>query len=374
MEKNKDKMLELLADRALFGLTEGEAAELENLENSFPEFKNDESFEMTTAAIILINLEIDDSLPAHLQAKLETQAGEFFDNPQKTREFSSFGKNSAADSSENVVVRDARKIAPTASIWNWKWLGLAAATACVVLATGLWLTRSRPQPEIAVEPKLVQTPETVKSPELARIPEPMNTPDSVKSPEIVKTPETEKTPESAKIPKTVITPQIGKIPESSKSPELAKIPAPGITPAPVRTPVFAGTPPPLLTAAQRREQLLASAPDVIQTNWVSAKDKKAVLGDVVWSNAQQKGYIRLRDLPALDPTQETYQLWIIDEAQNKKTPVSGGIFNVGQGSEAVIPINAQLRIVNPKSFAVSKEKAGGVVVTKPDRIVAIAKL
>jgi anti-sigma-K factor RskA len=82
----------------------------------------------------------------------------------------------------------------------------------------------------------------------------------------------------------------------------------------------------------------------------------------------------LRDLPALNPNQETYQLWIVDEAQNKKTPVSGGIFNVGQAGEAIIPINAQLKIVKPKSFAVSKEKAGGVPVTKPDRIVAIAKL
>jgi anti-sigma-K factor RskA len=79
-------------------------------------------------------------------------------------------------------------------------------------------------------------------------------------------------------------------------------------------------------------------------------------------------------MPVLDASKETYQLWIVDDERNEKTPVSGGIFNMSGTGEIIIPINAQLRILKPKQFAVSKEKAGGVVVTKPDRIVAIAKI
>lgn len=363
MEENKERMLELLADQILFGLTEEETAELEKLKDSFPDFKNDNSFEKAAAAINLINLRIDDSLPAHLQTKLEAQAREFFLAPQKAQQFSIVEKNQAAVSSKVETAGIIREVSSKPSIWNWKWLGLAAAaTACIALAISLWLTRSQPQPEIAETPETVQTPETVEipetvktpeivqTPEIAQIPESVKTPESVKSPEIIKTPETVKTPESARIPKTVITPEIVRIP------------------APVKTPT------PELSAAQKREQLIASAPDVIQTNWTSAKGDKRVLGDVVWSNAQQKGYVRLRDLPILDASKETYQLWIFDDERNEKTPVSAGIFNVSGTGEVMIPINAQLRIIKPKQFAVTKEKAGGVVVTKPDRIVAVAKI
>jgi anti-sigma-K factor RskA len=346
MEKYRERMLELLADQALFGLTEGETAELKNLKNRFSEFKDDDSFEMTAATINLINLGIEDSLPAHLQTKLEAQAQEFFASAQKNQV-------AVLDESADII----HEVPSKSSIWNWRWLTLAgAAAACIALAIGLWLNGSEPQPEIAKTqkqiPEATRIPETEKSPEIATMPEPVKTPEPLKSPEVAGTQEPVKTPKI-----TVITPEIVRDPTPVK-----------ITPTPVKTP------PPELTAAQKREQLLASAPDVIQTIWTSAKNDKRAMGDVVWSNSQQKGYVRLRDLPALDPTKETYQLWIVDEAQNKKTPVSGGVFNVSQAGEIIIPITAQLRIQKPKQFALTKEKAGGVVVSKPDRIVAVAKV
>ena len=139
-------------------------------------------------------------------------------------------------------------------------------------------------------------------------------------------------------------------------------------------PKSAKTPAPALTAAQKREQLIASAPDVVQKNWTSAKDKKTVLGDIVWSNAEQEGYLRLRDMPTLDASRETYQLWIVDKVEGKKVPISGGIFNVSKSGEVVIPINAPLKIKNPKEFNITKEKSGGVVVSSPERVVAVAKM
>ena len=40
-EQEKEKMLELLSDSAVFGLTETEIAELAELEKNFPEFSDE---------------------------------------------------------------------------------------------------------------------------------------------------------------------------------------------------------------------------------------------------------------------------------------------------------------------------------------------
>jgi anti-sigma-K factor RskA len=141
-----------------------------------------------------------------------------------------------------------------------------------------------------------------------------------------------------------------------------------------QSPVIIQTPTPELSTAQKREQFLVSAQDMIQTSWTSAKNEKEVIGDIVWSNTQQQGYMRFRGLPANDPNRESYQLWIVDETQNQKTPLSGGVFDVSETGEVVIPIDAQLKVKKPKIFAVSKEKSGGVVVSDPSRIVAVAKI
>ena len=141
-----------------------------------------------------------------------------------------------------------------------------------------------------------------------------------------------------------------------------------------QTPIAIQTPIPELSAAQKREQFLASAKDMVQTTWTSAKNEKEVLGDIVWSNERQQGYMRFRGLPVNDPNTDCYQLWIVDETQNQKTPLSGGVFDVSATGEIVIPIDAQLKVKKPKMFAVTKEKSGGVVVSDPSRIVAVAKI
>lgn len=140
-----------------------------------------------------------------------------------------------------------------------------------------------------------------------------------------------------------------------------------------KNPEVLQTPSPELTPAQKRAQLLASATDAVQLSLTSPTNEKEVLGDVVWSNSQQKGFVRVRGLPANNVSEEAYQLWIVDEAQNPKTPLSGGVFNVTSG-EVVVPIEAQLKVKNPKAIAISKERAGGVVVSAPERLVALAKI
>ncbi len=142
----------------------------------------------------------------------------------------------------------------------------------------------------------------------------------------------------------------------------------------VQNPPKIQTPTPELTATQKREQLLASA-GKIQTTWTPPKpDAPAITGDVVWDNAKQEGYVRFQNLPVNDVTKETYQLWIVDETQDPKTPVDGGVFNVNEKGEIIVPINANLKIGKPTMFAVTIEKPGGVVVSDLGKLVAIAKV
>ena len=102
-------------------------------------------------------------------------------------------------------------------------------------------------------------------------------------------------------------------------------------------------------------------------------EMKNVSGDIVWSDTMQTGYMRFRGLPVNDKAKETYQLWIFDETQDEKTPIDGGTFDVDQNGEVIVPIRAKLRPKNPKMFAVTVEKPGGVVVSKREKVAALAK-
>lgn len=130
------------------------------------------------------------------------------------------------------------------------------------------------------------------------------------------------------------------------------------TPTPTPTPEQ-------LTPAQKRERMLSNTQDIARG--VLGPGKIAELkpvGDVVWSDKEQKGYIRLSGLPKNDPTKETYQIWIVAENQDPKTPVDGGTFDVNADGEIIVPIDAKVKVQNPQAFAITIEKPGGVVVSK----------
>lgn len=371
-EIQKDRLIELLADQTVFGLSEVELMELNQLKRQFPEWENNVSFELAATAIALTDLDVAENLPTNLRTEILASADEFFNRASNTQNVVSFPAKTKQTERTLVAAETKRPF--------WQWLGWAvAAAACMALAVNLWLTHSRTPVEEANAPKTVQTPEGAEVPEIIKTPEVVITPETAEIPKSLKVPATGENNETLTNVKTARNPESERNQEAARNPKTVKTPEIFRTPNVIKTPEIAGIPeaaklPPELSAEQKRTQLLASAPDIIQTNWTSPKGDKRVLGDIVWSNAQQKGYVRLRDLPALDPNQETYQLWIVDEAQKEKTPVSGGIFNVSQTGEVIIPINAQLKIKKPKSFVISKEKAGGVVVSKPNRFVAIAKI
>jgi anti-sigma-K factor RskA len=149
-----------------------------------------------------------------------------------------------------------------------------------------------------------------------------------------------------------------------------------ITRSPQTQVVQAPTPSPEenLSPGQLRQRLIDSAPDLARAFWAPG-NVEAVKpgGDVVWSDEKQAGYMRLQGLPENDPSQSTYQLWIFDETQDDKTPIDGGTFNVNSDGEVIVPINAKLEPRNTKMFAITVEKPGGVVVSKREKIVALAK-
>lgn len=132
--------------------------------------------------------------------------------------------------------------------------------------------------------------------------------------------------------------------------------------------------PELPSLLQQRERLLASAGDITRAEWKqgNVKETENIVGDVVWSDAKQVGYLTLKGLPINDANKEQYQLWIFDETQSEKTPIDGGVFNVTGDGEVIIPIDAKLKARNPKAFAITIEQPGGVVVTTRDRLAGLA--
>lgn len=134
---------------------------------------------------------------------------------------------------------------------------------------------------------------------------------------------------------------------------------------------------PVVQPDVRRQAILASA-DVLRATWADWGDEPAVAGvqgDVVWSPSRQEGYMRFRGLAANDPTREQYQLWIVDGARGEPLqvpPVDGGVFNVTDTGEVIVPINAKLPVGQAVAFAITVEPPGGVVVSDRSRRVVVA--
>lgn len=138
--------------------------------------------------------------------------------------------------------------------------------------------------------------------------------------------------------------------------------------------IFVEVQPKVPTVAEQYNTLLTSAKDLQKAAWINPKNDKEILGEVVWSDTEQKGFMKFKGLAANDSNKETYQLWIFDETQSEKTPIDGGVFDINENGEVLIPIDAKLRFKNPKLFAVTVEKPGGVVVSDREKIVAVAKV
>lgn len=130
----------------------------------------------------------------------------------------------------------------------------------------------------------------------------------------------------------------------------------------------------------RREAMMAqvgSSSDVVHWSWnawTAQADARAATatGDVVWNTQSQGGFMTFTGLPAIDPSKEVYQLWIIDADRPGEHPVDGGTFVVTSDRETIVPFQARVKVGKPIAFAVTIEKPGGVVVSDQKRKLTIA--
>lgn len=114
---------------------------------------------------------------------------------------------------------------------------------------------------------------------------------------------------------------------------------------------------------QQYASFVRDTADVVQVPWVGQLDPyRSVTGEAVWSQSQQKGFLRFIGLTPNDPARQQYQLWIVDPTRDQH-PVDGGVFDIGHNGEMIVPIDPKLPVNHPTVFAVTLEKPGGVVVS-----------
>jgi len=127
-----------------------------------------------------------------------------------------------------------------------------------------------------------------------------------------------------------------------------------------------------------RQELLASG-HAIRASWTPAAADQPLVGDVVFDPVSQRGFLTFRGIPKNDPRLAQYQLWIVDAHRKQPEPVDGGVFNVTgtpstSGNDVVIPFEAKLPIGQPAAFVVTLEQPGGVVISKQEKVLALAKV
>ncbi len=125
-----------------------------------------------------------------------------------------------------------------------------------------------------------------------------------------------------------------------------------------------------------REELLSDG-KALNVALTAASDKP-LTGDVVFDPVRQIGFLRFKGIPANDPRLEQYQLWIADAARAQPEPVDGGVFDVSPQTTAsgdvIVPFQAKLPVGKAAAFVVTMEQPGGVVVSKQERVMALAKV
>lgn len=128
--------------------------------------------------------------------------------------------------------------------------------------------------------------------------------------------------------------------------------------------------------AQNRTKLI-DMPDTVRIAWSpfnlegSPAVQQGVGGDVVWNDDLQQGYLRFVGLNPNDPNIEQYQVWIVDD-RGMEQKVSGGVFNVSDAGEIIVPIKPGLDVRKVALFAITVERPGGIVVPDLQKRVVVA--
>ena len=129
-----------------------------------------------------------------------------------------------------------------------------------------------------------------------------------------------------------------------------------------------------LPLLQKFESLIQDESDTLRLEFASASDPyNGLSGEVIWNDDKQEGYMSLENLAVNDPRKNQYQLWIVDPERDE-LPVDGGVFDITQkDGKSIIPIRNALAINKPVAFVITLEQPGGVVKSKQEVVVALAK-
>jgi hypothetical protein len=129
-----------------------------------------------------------------------------------------------------------------------------------------------------------------------------------------------------------------------------------------------------LSVTQKFESLITNDASTQRLAFAPASDPYSkISGEVIWNDERQEGYMSLVSLPVNDPSQNQYQLWIVDPERDE-LPVDGGVFDItNDNGPSIIPIRNALPINKPVAFVITLEQPGGVVKSKQEVVVALAK-
>jgi len=132
----------------------------------------------------------------------------------------------------------------------------------------------------------------------------------------------------------------------------------------------------VLSGEEMLQELVAEAPsDLLRLDWTVLEDPASIgaSGELLWSDSEQRGYMRFRGLAANDAAQSQYQLWIFDDKADTNYPVDGGVFDIPAGvDEVIVAIDPKINVKEAFQFAITVEAPGGVVVSKRERIPLLA--
>lgn len=130
-----------------------------------------------------------------------------------------------------------------------------------------------------------------------------------------------------------------------------------------------------LSPSEARARFLQTTSDVAVANWGDwdNPEQPGVTGTIEWSESAQKGYMTFEGLAVNNPTEEQYQLWIIDE-RGMEQRISGAIFDADAEGRVVVEVDPGIEVHNAAAFAVTIEKPEGVWVSDMSRRVVIAAL
>jgi hypothetical protein len=292
---------ELLADRALVGLSPPEQEELNRL-LAESNVKDDTSYDLAASSTDLAALGGLEAAPPHLMAKVQADADRFFAAKKSVESRRAVDRRTARIVAEPQPASSPVRSISTAPPKRSRALAVAPwaiAAAFALIAIGSWWTRPR---------------------DVARI-------------------------------------------DRSTSPSNAPSNSPPT--------------PPKKSLIDQRAELLAKGGDVQTLPFTATKDPGGVgaSGDVVWSSAEQRGFMRFHALTPNDPSKSQYQLWIFDADRDDAYPVDGGVFDVDASTgDVVVEIVPKIAARRPKLFAITIERPGGVVVSKREHIVLTASI